>query len=146
MDIRFTNKNVFDVEADAILYFTDNSLIGEKSNELIEKAGNRIIDSIQKLNGCATGDIKIVPAFNLRQLYIILSVLPEKIDTNIQKELFNNVFIKLFKVLEEYELDSVVIDVSYMQRKYGVEYSVLLNRIVKDKRFNFYDNIVYMSK
>ncbi len=146
MDIRFTNENIFQIDTDSMLYFTDNSLIGEKSDILIEKAGNRILETIQKLSGCATGDIKIIPAYKLKQKYVFMSVLPDQINTSIQKELFNRVFIKLFKTMEEYDLDSVALDVSYMQRKYGIEYVTLLNEIVKDKRFNFYNNVVYLTK
>ncbi|MFY9284867.1 MAG: macro domain-containing protein [Miniphocaeibacter sp.] len=146
MDIRFTNENIFDVNAESIVYFTDNTLIGEKSNELIENAGERVLETIQKLNGCPTGEVKIIPGYNLKQNYVFLSVLPEKIENEIEIELFKRIFNKLFKLAEEYKISSFAIDVLYMQTMYGDDYLKLLNNVVRSADLKYDDYTIYMSK
>ncbi|QQK07813.1 macro domain-containing protein [Miniphocaeibacter halophilus] len=146
MDIRFTNDNIFDVNAESIVYFTDNTLIGEKSNELIENAGERILETIQKLNGCPTGEVKIIPGYNLKQNYVFLSVLPEKIENKVEIELFKSLFNKLFILAEEYKISSFAIDVLYMQTIYGDNYIRLLNNIVRSTDMKYNDYTIYMSK
>lgn len=146
MDIRFKDKNIFEVSTESIVYFSDNSLIGEKSDVLIRRAGNRILDTIQKLNGCATGDVKIVPGYDLKQNYVFLSVLPEKLESEIDRKLFKNIFKKVFLMLDEYNIASFAIDVNYMSMKFGDEYIKLFNEIIRSDEYKYSDYTIYMCK
>lgn len=146
MDIRFVNKDFFNINSEALVYFTDNTLIGERSDILIDKAGDRILETIQKLNGCATGEVKIVPGYNLKQDYVILSVLPDNIEGNIEIVLMKRLFENLFKLIDEYGISSIAIDVQYMQNKYGCEYITLLNKIVRSNIYKYNNNILFMCK
>ena len=146
MDIRFKDKNIFEVSTESIVYFSDNSLIGEKSDILIRRAGNRILDTIQKLNGCATGDVKIVPGYDLKQNYVFLSVLPEKLESEIERKLFKNIFKKVFLMLDEYNIASFAIDVNYMKMKFGDEYIKLFNEIIRSDEYKYSDYTIYMCK
>ena len=146
MDIRYIDKDIFEIESDSIVYFTDNSLIGKDSDVLLNKAGNRALESIQKLNGCATGEIKIIPGYNTKQYYIILSVLPNSIDSDKNIYLFKRLFTKLFEVAEEYNINSFAIDVLYMQSRYGAEYIRLLNNIIRSVELKYSDFILYLCK
>ncbi len=146
MDIRFKDKNIFEVSTESIVYFSDNSLIGERSDVLINRAGNRILDTIQKLNGCATGEVKIIPGYDLEQNYVLLSVLPEKLESEIEKNLFKKIFSSVFSMLDEYNISSFAIDVNYMKTKFGDEYIKLLNEIVRSEEYKYSDYTIYMCK
>lgn len=146
MDIRFKDKNIFEVSTESIVYFSDNSLIGEKSDVLINRAGDRILDTIQKLNGCSTGEVKIVPGYDLKQNYVLLSVLPENLNSEIDKKLFKNIFNNIFLMLDEYNIASFAIDVKYMSTKFGDEYIKLLNEIVRSDEYKYSDYTIYMCK
>lgn len=146
MDIRFVNKDFFKIKSEGLVYFTDNSLIGERSNALIDKAGSRILDTIQKINGCATGEVKITPGYNLIQDYVILSVLPDKIDNDLEIKLMEHLLKNLFDLSEEYNISSLAIDVQHMQTKYGDEYITLLNQIIRSDKYKYNNNILYLCK
>ena len=145
MDIRFTDENLFQLEADGILFFTDNSLLGEKTNLIIEEAGERIIEPIVKQNGCATGEVKIVPGFSLSAKYVLLSVLPDK-GQKMAKELFRNILLQTFKITLDYNLNSVGIDLYYIKHIFNQDYVAILNEVLTELKSQNIDILVYLCK
>ena len=96
MDIRVVSESIFDIESDCIVYFVDNAFSNDDTMEIISKAGNRLLDVFSKLSSLATGEYKIIPAFNLKTIYTIISSIPQKIETsedeNFLEEIFEDIF------------------------------------------------------
>ena len=69
MDIRVVSESIFNIESDCIVYFVDNAFSNDDTMEIISKAGNRLLDVFSKLSSLATGEYKIIPAFNLKTIY-----------------------------------------------------------------------------
>lgn len=143
MDIRFTNENIFETDSESLVYFTDHSLLGSQSNFLIEKAGEGIIEPLIKQKGCATGEVKIVPAFNLDAEYVILSVLPET-DHPLSEKMFEEMLLQIFNILVDYEIHSVSLDLKYIKKVFDQGYVAILNEIIKKKRRDNIDVLLYL--
>ncbi|MDO5649272.1 MAG: hypothetical protein Q4G11_01605 [Gallicola sp.] len=145
MDIRFTNKNIFEIDSESIVFFTDHSLLGEKTNLLIQKAGEGIIEPLIKQAGCATGEVKIVPAFHLESNYVLLSVLPDK-DHPLAEKLFEDMLFQIFNTLRAYNIHSAAFDLSYVQKLFDQGYVALLNEVVTRNRREYADILLYLCK
>lgn len=145
MDIRFTDKNIFEAEAQSIVFFTDHSLLGNKTTSLIERAGERIIEPLIKQSGCATGVVKIVPGFDLYSNYVLLSVLPTR-DHPLAEKIFEDMLFQIFNILAEYNIHSAAIDLFYIQKVFDQEYVALLNDVVKKSRRENTDVLLYLCK
>ncbi|WP_300409665.1 macro domain-containing protein [Lagierella sp.] len=145
MDIRYTLDKIFDVESEAIVYFAKNSLL-EGSQELINRAGLKALESLTKLQGCPTGDVKIIPGYDLSNLYILLTVLPHDIKSNINKILFDRAFNEIIRVAKEYDIKSLAINLTYLKEKYGKDYIESLNKVLHSKAYKFDDFIVYLCR
>lgn len=145
MDIRITFENIFEIESDALVFFSDNALLDENADILIDNAGDRVVKPLAKIQGVATGDVKVIPGFDLKQLYIFLTVLPEDIESKINKILFKNTFDKIVQLAKELDLDSISINLNYLKERYGEYYIECLNRVLRDDEYKFEDLVVFLS-
>lgn len=145
MDIRFTHEDIFETETEAVVYFTDHSLLGEQSKHLIKRTGERIMDSLVQQNGCATGEVKIVPAFELKSNYIVLSVLPE--DSNPLSEiLFKDMLLQIFNICFEYNIHSLSLDLRYIKQVFSQRYVAILNNVLKEIKEQNGDILLYLCQ
>ena len=144
MDIRITFEDIFEIESQGLVFFSDNALLDEGSNSLIENAGNRIVLPLSKVQGVATGDVKIIPGFDLKQLYVFLTVLPEDIESNLNQKLFKDSFEKIIALSKEFDLQSIAINLNYLKERYGEYYIDCLNRVLRSDDYKFEDLIVFL--
>ncbi|WP_237036193.1 macro domain-containing protein [Mediannikoviicoccus vaginalis] len=144
MDIRITFEDIFEIESDGLVFFSDNALLDEGSNSLIENAGERVLLPLSKVQGVATGDVKLIPGFDLKQLYIFLTVLPEDIESKLNQKLFKDSFKKIIELSKEYNLESIAINLNYLKERYGEYYIDCLNRVLRSDDYKFEDLIVFL--
>lgn len=144
MDIRITFEDIFEIESEGLVFFSDNALLDEGSNSLIGNAGERIISPLSKIQGVATGDVKIVPGFDLKQLYVFLTVLPEDIESDLNKKLFKDSFKKIIGLSKEFNLQSIAINLNYLKERYGEYYIDCLYRVLRGDEYKFEDLIVFL--
>ncbi|MDO5018253.1 MAG: macro domain-containing protein [Lagierella massiliensis] len=146
MDIRITFDETFDLECSGLVFFSENSLLDESTNKLIDKAGDRIIEPLSKIGSIPTGEVKVIPGFDLNQLYIFLTVLPENLDSDLNKKLFKDSLDKLIKLANEYDIDSIAINLVYLKERYGEQYIENLNRVLRSKEYKFNDLVVFLYR
>lgn len=144
MDIRITFEDIFEIESDGHVFFSDNALLDEGSNSLIENAGERVLLPLSKIQGVATGDVKLIPGFDLKQLYIFLTVLPEDIESKLNQKLFKDSFKKIIELSKEFNLESIAINLNYLKERYGEYYIDCLNRVLRSDDYKFEDLIVFL--
>ena len=144
MDIRITFEDIFEIESDGLVFFSDNALLDEGSNSLIENAGERVLLPLSKIQGVATGDVKLIPGFDLKQLYIFLTVLPEDIESKLNQKLFKDSFKKIIELSKEFNLESIAINLNYLKERYGEYYIDCLNRVLRSDDYKFEDLIVFL--
>lgn len=144
MDIRITFEDIFEIESDGLVFFSDNALLDKGSNSLIKNAGERVLSPLSKIQGVATGDVKIIPGFDLKQLYIFLTVLPEDIESELNQKLFKDSFKKIIGLSKEFNLDSIAINLNYLKERYGEYYIDCLNRVLRSDDYKFEDLIVFL--
>lgn len=144
MDIRITFEDIFEIESDGLVFFSDNALLDEGSNSLIENAGERVLLPLSKIQGVATGDVKLIPGFDLKQLYIFLTVLPEDIESKLNQKLFKDSFKKIIDLSKEFNLESIAINLNYLKERYGEYYIDCLNRVLRSDDYKFEDLIVFL--
>lgn len=144
MDIRITFEDIFEIESDGLVFFSDNALLDEGSNSLIENAGERVFLPLSKIQGVATGDVKLIPGFDLKQLYIFLTVLPEDIESKLNQKLFKDSFKKIIDLSKEFNLESIAINLNYLKERYGEYYIDCLNRVLRSDDYKFEDLIVFL--
>ncbi len=144
MDIRITFEDIFEIESDGLVFFSENALLDEGSNSLIENAGERVLLPLSKIQGVATGDVKLIPGFDLKQLYIFLTVLPEDIESKLNQKLFKDSFKKIIDLSKEFNLESIAINLNYLKERYGEYYIDCLNRVLRSDDYKFEDLIVFL--
>ena len=145
MDIRFVKGNIFELQSDAILYFIENSLLEENSKQLVEKAGERILEPLTKISGIEKGECKIIPAFNITSDYVILANLPDDLRNN-NKNIFKNLIYNVFSEMKKFEIHSLNIDYSFLTEKYSSEFVNLINEVIDEKSLRISDFLVFMCK
>ena len=145
MDIRFVKGSTFDLHSDAILYFIENSLLEDYSKQLVEKAGERILEPLTKISGIEKGECIIIPAFNISSDYVILANLPENLE-NDNKNVFKNLISNVFIEMKKFEIQSLNIDYSFLIGKYSSEFVNLINEVIGEQSLRISDFLVYMCK
>lgn len=143
MDIRVTGESIFNIESDCILYFVDNAFCNEDSLELIKMAGNRLLTVFSKISSLATGDIKVIPAFDLKACYIILSTIPKNIENEKEKNFLKEIFDKIVASFEKYEFNTMAVDIKRLNESYGKDHCDVFKNYLRNLDRDF---VVFLCK
>ena len=143
MDIRVVSESIFDIESDCIVYFVDNAFSNDDTMEIISKAGNRLLDVFSKLSSLATGEYKIIPAFNLKTIYTIISSIPQKIETSEDENFLEEIFEDIFAGIKKREFNTVAVDITRLSNSSSFKHSEIFKKFLR----NIDDDIVvFMCK
>ncbi|WP_288979297.1 macro domain-containing protein [uncultured Parvimonas sp.] len=143
MDIRVVSESIFDIESDCIVYFVDNAFSSEDTMELVSKAGDRLLDVFSKISSFATGEFKIVPAFNLKTTYVIISSIPQSIETEEDEKFLEEIFSNILSGIEKYEFNTIAVDVTRLSNSYSSKHSEVFKRFLRNVKK---DIVVFMCK
>lgn len=143
MDIRVVSESIFDIESDCIVYFVDNAFSSEDTMELVSKAGDRLLDVFSKISSFATGEFKIVPAFNLKTTYVIISSIPQSIETEEDEKFLEEIFLNILSGIEKYEFNTIAVDVTRLSNSYSSKHSEVFKRFLRNVKK---DIVVFMCK
>ncbi|MBK1469142.1 macro domain-containing protein [Parvimonas parva] len=143
MDIRVVSESIFDIESDCIVYFVDNAFSSEDTMELVSKAGDRLLDVFSKISSFATGEFKIVPAFNLKTTYVIISSIPQSIETEEDEKFLEEIFSNILSGIEKYEFNTIAVDVTRLLNSYSSKHSEVFKRFLRNVKK---DIVVFMCK
>lgn len=143
MDIRVVSESIFDIESDCIVYFVDNAFSNDDTMEIISKAGNRLLDVFSKISSFATGEFKIVPAFNLKATYVVIGSIPQKIETEEGEKFLEENFLNILNEINSRGFNTVAVDVTRLSNSYSFKHSEIFKKFLR----NINDDIVvFMCK
>lgn len=143
MDIRVVSESIFDIESDCILYFVDNAFSNDDTMEIISKAGNRLLDVFSKLSSLATGEFKIVPAFNLKSTYVVIVSIPQKIDTEEDEKFLEEIFLDILRGINNRRFNTVAVDITRLSNSYSFKHSEIFKKFLRSVND---DIVVFMCK
>ncbi len=111
MRIELHFGDITEYNADCIVNAARPSLLGGGGvdGSIHRKAGTELKEFCKKLNGCAVGEVKISPAFNLPCKHIIHTVGPRYLfQSESEKEDLKNCYLNALNIAKEYEFKTLV--------------------------------------
>ena len=143
MDIRIVGEDIFNIQSDCVIYFVDNAFSDEETMELVTHTGNRIIEVFSKISSLATGEFKVVPAFNLKATYIVLMVLPKELNEINDENFLKSIFENILNAFDKYSFNTMAIDISRLERNYGKKHGEVFKDFLRNSNK---DIVVYICK
>lgn len=146
MEVRYVNSTIFENESDAVLFYIENSLLEDRSKILVKEAGIRILEALTKISGIESSEAVVIPGFDIKADYLILSNIREDLKSDFNKEIFKKSLINSFKKAIDFKISSINIDISYLQGLFGKEYVNIFNDLINSDRFRKEEIILYLCR
>ncbi len=110
MQIEVIQQDITTLQVDAIVNAANNGLLGGGGVDgaIHSAAGPELLQACKHLNGCATGEAKITPGFNLAAKWVIHTVGPVWQDgKSHEAELLQNCYMKCLQLATQHQIKSI---------------------------------------
>ncbi|MBN3860229.1 O-acetyl-ADP-ribose deacetylase [Neisseriaceae bacterium PsAf] len=110
MDVICWQGDITTLKVDAIVNAANTSLLGGGGVDgaIHRAAGGALLEACKKFNGCATGEARITPGFNLPARYVIHTPGPIwKDGKHHEQELLSQCYQNSLKLAQEYGCESI---------------------------------------
>jgi O-acetyl-ADP-ribose deacetylase len=110
MRLKLVQQDITTLDVDAIVNAANNSLLGGGGVDgaIHAAAGPELLPACKALNGCATGEAKITPGFQLAAKWIIHTVGPVWIDgKSHEQELLQRCYTRCLQLATQHNISSI---------------------------------------